>query len=646
MKPPTPINISSSTTSRVVGSEHNRLDGGETEVPCGSPRVEANTYEIRPNPTETDDGSVGTSLNVQVDDDDDMIEEPKLGMEFNSIENLMSYYKEYGKKCGFGVMTKWTERGEDDEVRYVTFACARGGKSRNRTLNVANPRPTGKTEYGVLRLTTVHNIYNHDLSPKKSRFFRFNREVSDAVKMVLDTNDLARIRTNKSYGSLVVGAGRFENLPFLEKDCRNYIDKTRHLRLSAGGVGAVLKYLLRMQFKNHGFFYMMDIDDNGSLWYLDDVVTFDTTYLTNQYGKPFAPFVAYLIFSEDTETFVWLFETWLIERSKIIVFPKTRHRFCLWHILKKVPEKLGAYGSYKTGMKNSLMKCVFDSQSVDEFEKSYTLSVNIGTNLKEFIENENLVDFQSFNVTIPCISRSPIEKRFQELYTNAKFKEVQQQVNSIIDLNPKLYKSDGALKTYLIEEEIFLEEFTKLVTHFVDFSEDNAVARCSCGLFEMRGIMCRRILAVFRCNDMKFLPEMYILDRWRKDIRRRYTLIDSSYDAGEQCADSNRYLSLLNICYQMITYSSDSREHTEDVRNKLYAMIELYRANQEHPSMTQIDSNVDSTTKDTIVGASGKVHSPRVVRGKGRPPSLRRASRIEINMRRAKAKMKKAPAKE
>ncbi|KAF5457562.1 hypothetical protein F2P56_021655 [Juglans regia] len=283
---------------------------------------------------EPGDGSAEKSQNVQVDHDD-TIEEPKSGMEFNSFEDLLSYYKEYGKRSGFGVMTKRAERGEDESVRYVTLACARSGKARNRTLNVANPRPTGKTECKakinalrqdcVLRLTTVHNIHNHGLSPKKSRFFRCNREVSDAVKRVL------------------------------------------------GGAGALRDYFLRMQYKNPGFFYMMDIDDEGRLknvfWadprsraaYQDfgDVVTFDTTYLTNRYGMPFAPFVgvkhhrqsillgAGLISSEDTETFVWLFETWLqcmdgiapkaiitdqdraMKNAIAIVFPKTQHRFCL-----------------------------------------------------------------------------------------------------------------------------------------------------------------------------------------------------------------------------------------------------------------------------------------------------------------------------
>lgn len=90
-----------------------------------------------------------------------------------------------------------------------------------------------------------------------------------------------------------------------------------------------------MPYKNPGLFYLMDIDDDERLknvfWvdpcnraayqYLGDVVTFDTTYLTNRYGMSFALFVsvnhhgqsillgAGLISSEDTETFVWFFKT-------------------------------------------------------------------------------------------------------------------------------------------------------------------------------------------------------------------------------------------------------------------------------------------------------------------------------------------------
>ncbi|XP_042962648.1 protein FAR1-RELATED SEQUENCE 3-like [Carya illinoinensis] len=283
----------SSVTSRFQGTEDNKPDVGETKLPCASSRVEEINSD-KPDAQDTEYDSDGTSKKMQMDGDD----EPKLGMKFNSLEDLMSYYKECGKKCGFGVMTKSSERGEDETVRYVTLACACGGKARNRILNVANSRPTGKTEY---------------------------------------INDLASIRMNRSFRSLVVGAGGFENLPFLENGCRNYIEKAKHLRLGAGGAGALQDYFLRMQYKNIGFFALMDLDDDGRLknvfWadphsrvayqYFGDVVTFDITYLMNRYKMPFAPFVgvnyqgqsillgAGLISSEDTETFMWLFQTWL-----------------------------------------------------------------------------------------------------------------------------------------------------------------------------------------------------------------------------------------------------------------------------------------------------------------------------------------------
>lgn len=232
------------------------------------------------------------------------------------------------------------------------------------------------------------------------------------------------------------------------------------------------------------------------------------------------------------------------------------------------------------------------------------------------------------------------------MYTNSKFKEVQQQITGMIDMNPKLHKSEGAIQTFLVKDEVQLAEFAKEVTYSVDFIEIDSYAKCSCGLFQMRGILCRHILAVFRCNEIVSLPNSYLLDRWRKDIKRRYTLIHSSYDTGEQRADSNRYSEMLNICYPMITLAAGSREHTQDAKAKLYAMIELYRANQEPPSMTQTDSNVPlSIEGTTTVGGSGQVRSPQVVRGKGRLPTLRRASKMEKDMRKVKSRTKKAQEK-
>ncbi|XP_042973170.1 protein FAR1-RELATED SEQUENCE 5-like [Carya illinoinensis] len=235
-----------------------------------------------------------------------------------------------------------------------------------------------------------------------------------------------------------------------------------------------------------------------------DVVTFNTTYLTNRYGIPFAPFVGVNHHDGIAPRAIIIDQDRAMKNAIAIIFSQSRHRFCLWHILKKVPEKLSSYSAYKSVMKNTLMKCVYDIQNVEEFESSweqlittYKLEENswlkslytehklervfnqFDNALKKKIENENRADFHSFSVTIPCISRFLIEKKFQNLYTNAKFRKVQPELQCLINLAPELLKRDGGVKTYLVDDEVHVEDFTKLVTYSVDFSEVDIVAKYS-----------------------------------------------------------------------------------------------------------------------------------------------------------------------
>jgi hypothetical protein len=221
-------------------------------------------------------------------------------------------------------------------------------------------------------LSNVVVEHNHCLSPDKTRFFRCYKNIDAAVKRRLELNDRAGIRTDKNFNSVVVEKGGYEQLTFEEKDCRNYIEKAREISLGKGGAQALRNYFSRMQKQNDGFYYVMDVDDDYRLrnvFWVDarsrrtyelfgDVITFDTTYLTNRYDMLFAHFVgvnhhgqsiflgAALISNENTETFVWLFSIWLecmngkapstiltdqdraMKNAIAIVFAKkTRHRY-------------------------------------------------------------------------------------------------------------------------------------------------------------------------------------------------------------------------------------------------------------------------------------------------------------------------------
>ncbi|XP_074361626.1 protein FAR1-RELATED SEQUENCE 8-like [Apium graveolens] len=139
-------------------------------------------------------------------------------------------------------------------------------------------------------------------------------------------NDIVGIRPNKSYRSIVVEAGGPENVPFLEKDFRNFLDKIRRLRLGEGDANAVNDYFHKIY------------------------------WLTCMSGK--AP--GAIITNQD-----------MAMRNAIKkVFPLARHRWCLWHIMKKLPEKLKTHKKYDF-IKFALSNAVYNSLTMYDFENSW-----------------------------------------------------------------------------------------------------------------------------------------------------------------------------------------------------------------------------------------------------------------------------------
>ncbi|XP_074291360.1 protein FAR-RED IMPAIRED RESPONSE 1-like [Silene latifolia] len=134
-----------------------------------------------------------------------------------------------------------------------------------------------------------------------------------------------------------------------------------------------------------GFFFDYDVDSDGSLskaiWangiarrnysVFGDAVSFDPTYSTNKYDIAFTPFTGVdhhkrsvtfcgaLVAHEDADSFKWVFTHFLAamggkEPKYIItdqdpgilkalpsVLKTARHRYCMWHIMNKVPSKYG-----------------------------------------------------------------------------------------------------------------------------------------------------------------------------------------------------------------------------------------------------------------------------------------------------------------
>ncbi|KAF5475045.1 hypothetical protein F2P56_006892 [Juglans regia] len=138
----------------------------------------------------------------------------------------------------------------------------------------------------------------------------------------------------------------------------------------------------------------------------------------------------------------------------------------------------------------------------------------------------------------------------------------------------------------------------------------------------MRGIVCRHALNVCQMNKIHALPEKYLLDRWRKDLKRRYTVVKSSYDDLRQNADSRRYEFVVKRCVKLATRVSSNDAHVTAFMRHLDEFENQFKGLTLESSSTKVS--------ETVVTDKGKkILSPHVVRGKGRPPTKRKVPPVE-----------------
>ncbi|WVZ04499.1 hypothetical protein V8G54_025305 [Vigna mungo] len=630
---------------------------------------------------------------------------PTLNMCFDTMEQAKKCYSDYGKRCGFGVRTRTSKKDKNNDVYYLRLVCSREGKYVSnvrpevKTLpSQTNECPAGikiarKDDKWVVRTIVVE--HSHELCPQNSNLICSNRKLNMHVKHTLEINDDVGVRINKSFLSMVGEAGGYENMQFMERDARNFIGQHRRSVCKEGDGQTLLRHFSKMRDLNNDFFYDLEMDEGNritSVFWADaksraaceefgDVVSFDTTYLTNKYDMPLAPFVGVnhhgqsillgcgLLSSEDTRSFVWLFETWLrcmgnkapdsivTDQCRAMtnaidqVFPSTKHRWCLWHIMKKIPEKLQGYKNYLS-MKTDLKVLVYDCCSTLEFEienKEWLANlyhdrhmwvscnlknhfwagmsttqrsegmnaffdgfINSSTTLQQFVvqydnalkfkaQKEIEADFASINTTIACGSQSPIERQFQLEYTHAKFEEVQNEFRSRMNCFIKDTVKDCISNKYTVKEECMWDG--KL------------------------GIICRHCLLVLGQEDVQNVPAKYVLRRWSKNIRRKHTLIRAAYSSLHQEPKMQRYQLLCKRFYDIAEAACESESTSHDLEKDLNCLAKKFGVSSSlrnniisDGGQLRYDIPVSDTPSYTACGSSDVlVRSPVAVKRKGRP---------------------------
>ncbi|XP_052178716.1 protein FAR1-RELATED SEQUENCE 1-like [Diospyros lotus] len=163
---------------------------------------------------------------------------------------------------------------------------------------------------------------------------------------------------------------------------------------------------------------------------------------------------------------------------------------------------------------------------------------------------------------VPYATRYYIEKQFQEVYTISKFKEFQAELTGKVYCNITSIEVGYPESRYEVQEDIKLNERKKKKRFTVMFEGEKYHIVCSCHLFEFRGILCRHALSVLIRNDVKFIPDSYILRRWRRDVCRAYTRVKINYNGWVSTPEQVRYDQLQSLSAKVANLVVDDEERT------------------------------------------------------------------------------------
>ena len=386
-------------------------------------------YEGNSESEDSDEDTVACTVNEEyvfpTPDETYNASTPEVGKVFSTLDEASRFVNVYAQLNGFAMI-----KGRNYKNRKLYFQCNKsrkrpsvntGLRKRKRNIVEGTNCPmsiTVKLVDDKWHIASMSLKHNHDLvrSPSLTIFFLSHRNMNEAEIMLSKLLQEHRVKPRRImiiFRKLC--GGKLGNITFDVKKLDNLKQGERVRKKENTYIEWTLQYIEKLQIDTPGFCYRMQRDTDNtvlSLFWTDacsrlnyhlfgEIISFDTTYSTNKYHMPFAPIVGInghgrtivfgwaLLQDETSDTFVWLFETFMEvmqwKKPGIIltdqdagmkaaipqVFPDALHRFCLWHIFKNVRENMSAFMAMRENMEKDMMKCLLQSITVEEFEERW-----------------------------------------------------------------------------------------------------------------------------------------------------------------------------------------------------------------------------------------------------------------------------------
>jgi zinc finger SWIM domain-containing protein 3 len=308
-----------------------------------------------------------------------------------------------------------------------------------------------------------------------------------------------------------------------------------------------------------------------------------------------------------------------------IVLPFTHHKLCVWHMNQNACKHLaGVVPDYKK-FNADFQHCIYDIEEEDEFitawngmlhkyglqenawlqrifekreqwalvygrntfsahmsttQRSESMNnelksyINIKYDMLTFFEHfERLVadkrdeevkyDFRATQTTPKLMAESSyVLRQGATTYTPAIFKLFQEQVLRTLNYDTFLCDdSDLEKKVYRVNFHGTHRE------HIVRFVPKEETVICSCKKFEFAGILCSHCLKILDINNIKHIPEKYILKRWTIDAKVLQITSNRNLHDNPKERMSSRYKDLCKMFVKIAARAAESEESYNEAAN-------------------------------------------------------------------------------
>ncbi|XP_042051398.1 protein FAR1-RELATED SEQUENCE 5-like [Salvia splendens] len=622
---------------------------------------------------------------------------PFVGQVFETLDEGISFYEAYANDCRFDTR-RYGHKYANGVKTWQTIVCSRQGekgdvdeegssnKRRRRSSRCqCNARITLKyitdsksPRYAVSNFVDQHN---HDMvDTKHVRYMKSNRNLGDIHYKFLQDCTKANIGPTQTFNLLKEFLGGYDAVGCTVTDLRN--GKRDILQEMKGAdVQMILNQMDEKKNTIDGFHYKFQQGSDGkllSLFWCDavsrknykmfgDIVSFDTTYSTNRYCMVFGPFTgkdnhgcpvtfgAGFVSNEGADSFSWLLsefvecmgfapkliitdQDWGMKLAIEHVLPSTRHRWCMWHIMMKLPEKVPKRILANEQLKKDLDSCIWSELlEPEEFEETWlTIMDQYGLQNESwfttmFTQREYWIpayfrDFQMGSL-LKTTSFSESENSFFKRYTKPHFNlaDFVMHYNSALDaqrnISERLDFSD-ATKVPILSTEFLFEK------HAADMYTDRIFQQVQDEIVEAHR-RCR--MTHFEMEDN---TEIYtITDSHRNKVVVRHEVGTESYNCDFSQVDRKRVVTAkLHSLYFRLFQRAQSNH--DDIVALFDGMEELSQKlfGDTVPSVSSTDKaqrieNLYGVSRPSVVN----VHPPNVVstKGSGSRSGKRIASAIE-----------------